>query len=112
MNESATQAGIYNLAYVEQFYADYRRNPSSVSAEWRKYFSVTANGADNGVQLGPSFKPRTIFNPVVAASAPDRPPQTDPRSANLSDRLHQLIHNHRVRGHIIASVNPLGTARQ
>ena len=69
MNESANKTGSQNLAYVERFYADYRRNPNSVPAEWREYFSTSVNGADATVQLGPSFKPRSVFNPVEAARA-------------------------------------------
>ena len=37
---------------------------------------------------------------------------SDVRGASLNERINQLIHNHRVRGHIIASVNPLGVATQ
>jgi 2-oxoglutarate dehydrogenase E1 component len=108
MSELATKNGIQNLAYVERFYADYRRDPGSVPMEWREYFAAAGNGVDGTVQLGPSFKPRSVFNPVEPASTKHFQFQPDPRAANLSDRLHQLIHNHRVRGHIIAAVNPLG----
>jgi 2-oxoglutarate dehydrogenase E1 component len=108
MSESANKTGIQNLAYVEQFYADYRRDPNSVPAEWREYFSVSINGADTTAQLGPSFKPRSVFNPVEAVSAKHSSFQPDPRAENLSERLHQLVRNYRGRGHIIAAVNPLG----
>ncbi len=37
--------------------------------------------------------------------------QPDPRAANLSERLYQLIHNHRVRGHIIAARGSAGRDR-
>ena len=36
--------------------------------------------------------------------------QADPRAEHLSERLHQLVRNYRGRGHIIAAVDPLGTA--
>ena len=108
MNESANNTGIQSLAYVEQFYADYRRDPSSVPAEWRDYFAAAGNGTDGDVQLGPSFKARSVFNPVEAAPTERARFQCDPRTENLSERLHQLVRNYRGRGHIIAAVNPLG----
>jgi 2-oxoglutarate dehydrogenase E1 component len=108
MSESANKTGIQSLAYIEQFYADYRRDPNSVPSEWRDYFAATANGFDSAVQLGPSFKPRSVFNPVESSSTKHFQFQPDPRAENLSERLHKLVHNYRGRGHIIAAVNPLG----
>jgi 2-oxoglutarate dehydrogenase E1 component len=108
MSESANKTGIQNLAYVEQFYADYRRDSNSVPAEWREYFTASVNGADETAQLGPSFKSRSIFNPVESNSIGRARFQPDPRAENLSERLHQLVRNYRGRGHIIAAINPLG----
>lgn len=62
-------------------------------------------------QIGPSFSPRSVFNPVTS-SAPEREKlQLDPRVASVSDRLNELIRNYRVRAYIIAEVDPLGTPR-
>jgi len=101
-----------SLNYIEQFYAEYQRNPESVPQEWRAYFAKLGNGNGNGnggtAQLGPTFKPRSLFDPGGTAPAAAPPLQSDPRVTSLSDRLNQLVHNYRVRGHIIASVNPLG----
>src|SRR5882757_10331605 len=108
MGGPANQTGIQSLAYIEQFYADYRRDPDSVPPEWRDYFATAVNGSDGAVQIGPSFKSRSLFNPVAAGTGGQIPFQPDPRTENVSERLHQLIHNHRVRGHMIAAVNPLG----
>jgi 2-oxoglutarate dehydrogenase E1 component len=109
MSESAIKAGIESLAYVEQFYADYRRDPNSVPPEWREYFTAAANGSDGTVQIGPSFKSRSVFNPVESNSTGHARFQSDPRAENLTERLHQLVRSYRGRGHIIAAVNPLGT---
>ena len=108
MSEPANKTGIQNFAYVERFYADFRHDPSSVPAEWREYFDASVNGSDVTMQLGPSFKARSVFNPVETASTKHSPSQPDPRAENLSERLHQLVRNYRGRGHIIAAVNPLG----
>ncbi|MBI3849332.1 MAG: 2-oxoglutarate dehydrogenase E1 component [Verrucomicrobia bacterium] len=112
MSELRNKTGIQSLAYIEQFYADYRRDPSLVPAEWREYFAAAGDGdADGTVQLGPSFKPRSVFNPTSSASTGRAQFRADPRAANVSDRLDQLVRNHRVRGHIIAAVDPLGMTR-
>jgi 2-oxoglutarate dehydrogenase complex dehydrogenase (E1) component-like enzyme len=93
MGKSVNKTGIQSLAYVEQFYADYRRDPNSVPAEWREYFAATVNGADVTVQIGPSFKSRSVFNPIESSSIKHAPFQSDPRADTLSDRVHQLVRN-------------------
>jgi 2-oxoglutarate dehydrogenase E1 component len=109
MSESTSGTGIQSLAYVERFYADYRRDPNSVPNEWRDYFSASLNGADTAVQIGPKFKSRSLFNPPETSAEHNRfQSPSDPRAENLSERLHQLVRNYRGRGHIIAAVNPLG----
>ena len=108
MNEFLSPTGIQNLGYIEQFYAQYRSNPDSVPAEWREYFAGAGNGANGTVQLGPSFQTRSVFNPSASAAPRATAVDSNPSAANLNARLHELIHNHRVRGHIIAAVNPLG----
>src|SRR5665213_525083 len=108
MSEFGNRTGIHNLTYAEKFYANYRRKPDSVPAEWREYFDAAGNGTGGMVQLGPSFKSRSLFDPVRVIPAEKSGVQPDPRVVNLSERLFQLIHNYRVRGHLIARVNPLG----
>jgi 2-oxoglutarate dehydrogenase E1 component len=109
VSESKTEAaGMQSLAYLEQFYAEYKRSPAAVPPEWRDYFAALGHGNGNGgaVQLGPSFSTRTRREPDGQA-----PRAAEAGAANLSERLNQLIHNHRVRGHIIAAVDPLGAMR-
>jgi 2-oxoglutarate dehydrogenase E1 component len=60
--------GAQNAAFVEELYEAYLANPSSVSPDWREYFaSLPANGGH--AQLGPSFRPRSLFNPPGAAAS-------------------------------------------
>ena len=111
--ENEIQPGMQNVAYVEELYADYRRDPHSVPAEWGEYFAQTGNGVAGKTSVnGPSFHARSVFNPAGAgeiqeAAEPDDF-DLDPRAASVSDRVYRLVRNHRVRGHIIAAVNPLG----
>jgi len=99
------ETGIHSLAYLEQLYADFKRVPDTVSAEWREYFAAFSNGNGAAVQLKPSFKPRTLFGTSELASS-HVPVYSGQGRAGGGERLAQLIHNHRVRGHIIAGVDP------
>jgi 2-oxoglutarate dehydrogenase E1 component len=105
---SATKFEIQSVAYIENFYAEYQRDPHSVSPEWQDYFLTIANGSNGSAKSLPSFKARSLFNPAASSYPPANTFfQPDPQVANISERLHQLIHNHRGRGHLIAAVNPL-----
>ncbi len=104
-----------NLAYIEQMYAQYLRDPTSVSADWRRYFRrLSGNGNGNGVttvpQFGPSFRPASVFNPP-ARDARGGADVRELEMALLQDRLDQLIRAYRVRGHLVANIDPLGMPR-
>ncbi len=99
-----------NLSYMELVYSQYRRDPQSVSPEWQRYFAETIDGKKNGEsRLAPSFTPRSIFNPAIPMADSSRP--LDAHTAGIHERLYELIRNHRVRGHMIAAINPLGAPR-
>jgi 2-oxoglutarate dehydrogenase E1 component len=105
-----------NLAFVERLYDLFLRDASSVSPEWREYFSQVADGELRfpKPRFGPSFKPRSLFNPPgnaeVSAVAGGMPalPGVARGPAGIQDRIYLLIRLYRVRGHRIARVDPLG----
>lgn len=109
-----TQPGHPNAAslpFVEELYESYLRDPFAVPADWRDYFSaLPAHGASRVV---PSFHPRSVFNPGNGAAASPRhslvPGLSD--AVVLQDRVDQLIRAYRVRGHMIAEIDPLGLPR-
>ena len=126
-----------NLAYVEHLYEQYLRDPNSVDAEWRKHFDEWQGGPrlNTRVDLGPHFKARSIFNPVphsngngngnghaVVAAHNGHAAMTTGKVngekvsasdvSSLQHRLDQLIRNYRVRGHIVANVDPLGIVNE
>lgn len=102
---SYQEANPANLAFVEALYASYLADPNSVDTVWRRYFEAWP---ENGrrLALGPSFKPRSLFNPPAPASAVV--PLADIDAAALQRRADMLIRNYRVRGHIMAQLDPLG----
>jgi 2-oxoglutarate dehydrogenase E1 component len=99
-----------NLAYLETLYARYRRDPQSVPAEWQNYFTETLGEKANGTtQLGPSFRARSVFDPATSGARKEI--SFDPRETGVHERVQEMIHNHRARGHLIASLDPLGAPR-
>jgi len=94
-------AGRGNLAFVERLYADYLRDKTTVPASWRRYFETSGNGDD--FHVGPSFRPRSVFNP-----SPEPATLTD---GALQERADMLIRCYRVRGHVVAKLDPLGRQR-
>jgi 2-oxoglutarate dehydrogenase E1 component len=110
MGEMERLPNSLNLAFVEGLYIDYLRDPLSVSPDWRRYFEVfSQSDAPSGrVRLGPSFRTSSLFNP---AGTDGTTGMGEVEVAALQDRVDQLIRNYRVRGHMIARVDPLGVPR-
>ena len=93
----------HNLAFVELLYADYLENPMSVSPDWRAYFAPLSGSGLTPVDLrGPQITPAPLF--AVQSGGVDD-------VAVLQDRLDQLVRAYRVRGHMIADLDPLGLPR-
>ncbi len=104
-----------NLAFVEDLYEAYLDDPQSVDANWRSYFEGYHNGAQSGAQnggakLGPSFKPKSLFG-ATNGHAPVAE-DTSQGDAALQQIVGRLVRNYRVRGHIMADVDPLGMPKE
>src|SRR4051812_33344285 len=103
-----------SLGFIEGLYADYLRDPGSVSADWRRYFQSITNGAGPAatVRSGPSFRPASVFNPPAPAASNGAAAGIRAlEMAVLQDRLDQLVRAYRVRGHMEAKIDPLGIER-
>lgn len=114
MNYDVSQPGSINLAFAEELYEQFLRDPLSVPDDWRAYFKLVQNGdrpLPNG--LSPSFPTSSIFNPPVALPSSERGfvAEVEEKSSNLQDRVDQLIRAYRICGHLIAQVDPLGLPR-
>jgi 2-oxoglutarate dehydrogenase E1 component len=111
MRAPVNRPSLQNHAFVEELYARFRHDANSVAPEWREYFSQNADANGNGpVISGPSFAPRSLFHPM-ARTRSGSAVRPDPLVASVSERLSELVRNHRVRGHIIAAIDPLGRPR-
>jgi 2-oxoglutarate dehydrogenase E1 component len=112
-----------SLVFLEGLYADYLRDPNSVSEDYRNYFASIArdDAFQRSPQIGPSFKPASVFNPTPARSngygAVSQATNGAAAITSVSDmavrqdRVDALIRAYRVRGHMIAKIDPLGLPR-
>ncbi|HEX7377798.1 MAG TPA: 2-oxoglutarate dehydrogenase E1 component [Pirellulales bacterium] len=116
MNETISPSSL-NLAFVEGLYDDYLNDPESVEPDWRAYFEKIRG--PNGRQTnhrwhpGPSFRPASLFNPNGHETPASNGAAVMPVAevANLQDRVDQLVRAYRVRGHMLAKINPLNLPR-
>jgi 2-oxoglutarate dehydrogenase E1 component len=101
-----------SLGFVEELYAAYAADPSSVSEDWRAYFASLPSDATRP-RLGPSFSPPGVFSGGNGArranGAEHGAAVTD--AVVRQDRVDQLIRAYRVRGHMIAKIDPLDLPR-
>ena len=119
-----------NAQYLEQMYAQYLSDPSSVSSDWQAFFERESEGDKAGRGDAPSWArkdwPPKVNGELTAALDGDwgdlEPAlkskiETRAPAASLED-VHQatkdslralmLIRAYRIRGHLIADLDPLG----
>ena len=101
-----------NVAYVEELYEQYLRDPDSVEAQWRNYFEQLppVNGA--GVDV-----PHSVIQAQFQAMArqPARPALSSAQSQEHERKQVQvlrLISAFRIRGHQQAALDPLGLMKR
>ena len=102
-----------NLAFVEGLYADYERDPASVPEEWREYFKQVApkTSAKANGHRSSTYRPPAASQMAVQPAS--RPEVTGSLSSaiGLQDRVDKVVRAYRVRGHMIARMDPLGLPR-
>ncbi len=99
-----------SLAYLDYLYQEYLKSPGNVSEEWQEYFrQMDEYSGALSSQYATPFPKRSIFNPPSAKLVAQNKKM---EVAGLQERLDQLIRNFRVRGHILAEIDPLGKKRQ
>lgn len=122
--------------YLEQMQARYADNPASVDSSWRAYFDALNEDKSNARAnaAGPSWKQAdwppapngemtaaltgdwgdsaVVAEAKIGASRPDL--TSDQVKQAAKDSLHalMLIRAYRVRGHLIADLDPLGLRKQ
>jgi len=103
-----------NSSFIEELYARYLLDPGSVEASWRAYFDglepedrALFNRARAALEPRPSGlgEPANLNRPAVSGALDDEATKTLLRE-HL--RLIMMIRAYRVRGHLIAKLDPLG----
>ncbi len=114
-----------NADFIAELYRRYAENPASVDPDWRRFFEElhddgrTALKEAQGASWGPSKAARIVLNGHGAA--PDSAPQAGP-SPSVTDAANKaildsvraiwLIRVYRMRGHLLANLDPLGLTPQ
>ena len=106
-----------NAGYVEDLHARYLQSPQSVEPMWRTFFDGYAGGAyaKPGLQRERGHDTDSVANGNGAHGlATNGIGQADRAerlltAAAMQGRVYQLLNAYRVRGHLFAHVDPLGT---
>jgi 2-oxoglutarate dehydrogenase E1 component len=113
----------YSIDYVDDLFVQYVRDPSSVPESWRNYFeqflvtnSEFAEESDGlpGSSPTPSkdgHAKRAPADSRVAGSGKEADTDRLLWAARMQDRVDQLVREFRVRGHLVAQLDPLGLTR-
>jgi 2-oxoglutarate dehydrogenase E1 component len=145
MHESVPLPNAASLAFVEELYARFLDDPTSVEAPWREYFAGLRRSDEfaDRPQLGPARTAPSLFHDssrfrgplprggaqgarsatlgtgAAAQGTPAAPlngragllGDREAELALLQDRVDQLVRAYRVRGHLIARLDPLNLPR-
>ncbi len=121
MSQSQQTTFLYgpNSTFIAELYSHYLEDPASVDESWRKFFAELADEAPAIAKEleGPAWgreRSHVIANGHAGAEAPAEAPRSaDIRQATLDSlRAINLIRGYRVRGHLIADLDPLGLDRR
>jgi 2-oxoglutarate dehydrogenase E1 component len=107
-----------NAGFVEDLHARYQQSPQSVDEQWREFFASlergetpSTNGNGAAARL-PSVRPSPPGPEYVNGTAMATVARRDDRlieAAGTQGRVFQLVNAYRVRGHLFARTDPLGT---
>ena len=123
----------FSLDYIDDLYVQYVRDPSSVSDTWRQYFeqflvvggttakpASSKTGAATGTEVA-NGNGAAIGNGATDAETNGAAHAGSPAAvrnneeaiwlARIQDRVNNLVREYRVRGHLIADLDPLGFDR-
>jgi len=111
-----------NAEFINEFYADYIADPSSLPESWRKFF----DGLSENEKLiyenikGPSWSPQKKFKNIKITKDLEKDKKTNTdinpdiikQATKDSVRAIMLIRAYRIRGHLIASLDPLAIQKK
>ena len=130
-NNDETYLSGANARYIEALHRQYLNNPNSVSPQWRAYFAAEAGAeTDAGPSWGRKDWPpqpngeltaaldgdwgalEKTLNKKIEKRSPAADAATIQQATKDSLRALMLIRAYRIRGHLIADLDPLGLQQQ
>ncbi len=111
-----------NFEFINEFYADYLNDPNSIPEGWRKFFKGLSDEQKliyNDLK-GPSWSPTKKNRKIVLQQKTYKENEKN-QNKNLeltnqgtkdSIRAIMLVRAYRIRGHLIASLDPLGLLKK
>jgi 2-oxoglutarate dehydrogenase E1 component len=107
-----------NLAFAEELYFQFLRDPASVDPTWRSYFqgldAAESAKAAKGVSglIPPTAFVRNVFASIAATSPSGSPVASRTSVRLLSERVGRLVEAYRELGHLSANLDPLGLLKR
>src|SRR5713226_8098388 len=92
-----------NIDFIEGLYARFLENPASIDSSWREIFE------QQGREGRPIFPNGKLPRAAPAVSQPDD--SASAQRMGLQARVGQTIYAFRLRGHLVAQLDPLGRPR-
>lgn len=119
MQSKALELNRSSLDYIEMLYEQYLDNPDSVSPQWRQFFQeyekdtppLHSNGHANHNGASPVSRADRFEMGNIGTEAITPLGTSGQDAAALQHRVDKMVRNYRVRGHIVARVDPLGRDR-
>jgi 2-oxoglutarate dehydrogenase E1 component len=110
------------LAFIEDLYRQYLRDPDSVDESWTPVFEEYFEGDEPPRNGKPPFERRSIFHGATNGAAPagdglfvDQLQQTEiktpEKGADFAARVETMARAFRLHGHLAADIDPLGRER-
>ena len=109
-----------NSSFIEEFYADYISDPNSLPREWRNFF----DGLNDNKEIiyknakGPSWSPKKISQKIKIETNNLKTAEkqenfvASEQGTKDSIRAIMLVRAYRIRGHLIANLDPLGIQKR
>lgn len=102
----------YSLDYIDDLYVRYIQDPSSVSEVWRRYFEEFSLAAQSENAYAENATAAVATTPVSSGAASTDQQPDALWLARMQERVDQLVREYRVRGHLMAKIDPLGLSRK
>ena len=103
-----------NTEFINEFYADYLSDPKSIPESWRKFFEGLSDEEKliykdlQGPSWSPERKNKKINFKKDNLSEDEEKFETNLETTTESVKAIALIRAYRIRGHLIANLDPLG----